>query len=216
MPYVGAVLMLGEWVDFHYEVNGKMYDFSIPGGGFVSLEHLVEVLGIKVSDTDDEAESVEKVQETSGKYDEAIKLNEVEVSEATRMFVADVASVEFSSPELVWIGKIDEATTVGGIKESRDLKVEYSTELTEEQIAEINAQTVEADDWTLISLRPFTTEETLTVTMKNGVVFTIRITDAYNNPVTLHFVDEGGNPITVDSFNGQSIPSGTSFTLTAV
>ena len=27
-------------VDFHYEINGKMYDFSIPGGGFVSLEHV--------------------------------------------------------------------------------------------------------------------------------------------------------------------------------
>ena len=29
MPYVGAVLMLGEWVDFEYSVNGKMYQFSL-------------------------------------------------------------------------------------------------------------------------------------------------------------------------------------------
>ena len=39
-------------VDFHYEVNGQTFEFSIPGGGFISLEHLIEVLGINVSDAD--------------------------------------------------------------------------------------------------------------------------------------------------------------------
>lgn len=39
-------------VDFHWEVNGKIYEFSIPGGGFVSLEHLVEALGLGAGDTD--------------------------------------------------------------------------------------------------------------------------------------------------------------------
>ena len=33
-------------VDFHSEINGKTYDFSIPGGGFTSFYELVEVLGI--------------------------------------------------------------------------------------------------------------------------------------------------------------------------
>ncbi|MBQ9708804.1 MAG: hypothetical protein IJV66_06440, partial [Firmicutes bacterium] len=33
-------------VDFSYSVNGKMYDFSLPGGGFVSFTNLIEVLGI--------------------------------------------------------------------------------------------------------------------------------------------------------------------------
>jgi len=37
-------------VDFHWEVDGKEYEFSIPGGGFVSLQHLVEVLGIANTD----------------------------------------------------------------------------------------------------------------------------------------------------------------------
>ena len=32
-------------VDFEYSVNGKMYQFSLPGGGFVSFTDLVEVLG---------------------------------------------------------------------------------------------------------------------------------------------------------------------------
>ena len=35
-------------VDFEYSVNGKMYQFSLPGGGFVSLTDLVEVLGYKI------------------------------------------------------------------------------------------------------------------------------------------------------------------------
>ena len=51
MPYVGAVLMLGEWVDFHWEVNGKAYDFSSPGGGFLSFARLAEELGIQADRT---------------------------------------------------------------------------------------------------------------------------------------------------------------------
>ena len=57
-----------------------------------------------------------------------------------------------------------------------DSMVEYSEDLTEEQIAEINAQTVDAGDRALISVQPFSAE-TLTVTMKNGEVFIINITD---------------------------------------
>ncbi len=136
--------VLSYTVDFHYEVDGKVYDFSIPGGGFVSFTNLVEVLGI----TDD-----------------------------TKKFVADVENVEFSTPSLVDISKVEDNTTVGQIKENRGLTCEYSTELTEEQIAEINAQTVESGDWALISLLPFTSEEELKVTMKTGEVFTVKVTD---------------------------------------
>ena len=63
------------------------------------------------------------------------------------------------------------------MKEANGLEVEYSAELTEEQIAEINAQTVEAGDWALISVQPFTSEESLTVTMKNGDQFVVKVTD---------------------------------------
>jgi len=209
-------------VDFHYEINGKIYEFSIPGGGFVSLEHVVEVLGIATADENAEngAENAENDAENgndfvgevpgvdvSGEngtaYEEAIQLNEVEVSEATKKFVADVESVEFSSPELVWVGKVDEAATVGGLKEANGLEVEYSAELTEEQIAEINAQTVEAGDWALIGVQPFTSEESLTVTMKNGDQFVVKVTDAAhtiadgltsnNNYVIYTTVDGYGN-----------------------
>ncbi|MBE6027010.1 MAG: VWA domain-containing protein [Clostridiales bacterium] len=36
----------------------------------------------------------------------------------------------------------------------------------------------EAADWTLTSLKPFDTEESLTITMKNGDVFEVKVTDA--------------------------------------
>ena len=213
-------------VDFHYEVNGKMYDFSIPGGGFVSLEHVVEVLGIALAEENAEngAENAENGTENgydfvgevpgvdvsggnSTAYEEAIKLNKVEVSEATRKFVADVESVEFSNPELVWVGKADEATTVGGIKENKELEIEYSANLTEEQIVEINAQTVEAGDWALISKQPFTSEETLTVTMKNGDQFAVKVTDAQ---ISTHVLTADGERfrITITYDEDAKIPKG--------
>ncbi len=132
-------------VDFQWEVDGNVYEFSIPGGGFITLEQLVEVL---------------------------------DIAEDAHAFVADVEEVEFSDPELVWSEKVEEDTTVGELKEANELECEYSDDLSEEQIAEINAQTVEAGDWALISVHPFDSEETLTVTMKNGEQFEIKVTDA--------------------------------------
>ena len=128
-------------------------------------------------------------EEGSAEYDEAIRLNETEVSEETSLFVADVEKVEFSDPELVWVGKAEEAATVGGLKEAGDLDIEYSADLTEEQIAEINAQTVETGDWALISMRPFTSEESLTVTMNNGDQFVVKVTDAQ---ISTHVITADG------------------------
>ena len=78
----------------------------------------------------------------------------------------------------MWVEKIEEEISVGALKEQKGLSIEYSQDLTKEQIEEINSQTVDPGDWALISLRPFETEESLTVTMKDGEVFTIHITDA--------------------------------------
>ena len=145
-------------VDYHWEVDGEAYDFSIPGGGFVSLQQLVEMLDI--------VKTQGYVETTGGDEGEEI-----------RTFVAEVEKVRFSSPDLVWVGKTDEDITVGELKEANGLTVQYSTELTDEQIADINAQTVEAGDWAIISMHPFFDKETLTVTMKTGEVFVIRVTD---------------------------------------
>ena len=135
-------------VDFSYSVDGKKYQFSLPGGGFVSLQQLVEALGIAGSDTN------------------------------YAQFVADVANVEFSDSDLVWVGKAEQDSTIGGLKEANSLECEYSAELTKEQIEDINNSTIEAGDWALISMQPFESEETLTVTMKNGDQFVVKVTDA--------------------------------------
>ncbi|MBR2260046.1 MAG: hypothetical protein IJ899_22470 [Blautia sp.] len=189
-------------VDFHWEVDGRMYEFSLPGGGFISFSDLIEVLGVaKTGENDDinlpgEVPSIDNQDENSPESAEntgvqlpmevsgienqdgtALTLDDVVVSEDTWEFVADVESVIFSSPELVWVGKVDEESTVGGIKESRGLEVQYSAELTEEQIEEINSTVVESGDWALISMLPFESTESLTVTMKTGEVFEIRVTD---------------------------------------
>ena len=138
-------------VDFHYEVDGKTYEFSIPGGGFVSLERLVEVLGIGVSDARESSDSNQEAEVTENDADEAnekegeqqetsnvknqiIKLEEVDVSESAKKFVSDVEKVEFSSPDLVWVGKVNTPDTVGGLKKANDLIIEYSADLTEEQM----------------------------------------------------------------------------------
>ncbi len=140
-------------VDFHWEVNGRMFEFSIPGGGFVSFYNLLEVLNIVENDPDTETDEIQEL-------------------------VDGIENIDFSSPELVSVSKITEDTTVGAIKERLRLECEYSAELTEEQIAEINAQEAKAGDWALISLKAFDTEESLAVTMKNGDTWTVRVTDA--------------------------------------
>ena len=202
----------------------KMYQFSLPGGGFVSFTDLVEVLGITHDTNSDEnedknesviAENAEENgdnegEEENGVYSDTntpLTLGDVEVSEATRKFVADVASVECSSPELVDVSKVESESTVGQIKDNRGLECEYSAELTEGQIAEINAQTVEAGDWALISMQPFTSEETLTITMKDGKVFTVKVTDAQ---IKKNVIDAKGDTweITVTYGEDAKIPDG--------
>ena len=187
-------------VDFHWEVDGKEYSFSLPGGGYISLEHLVELLGIARAE-ENAADSGENASPAVS--EEVIDINSIEVSEQTKKFVADVVSVEFSNPELVWVGKTDEETTVGELKEANGLDVQYSAELTEEQISEINSGTVESGDWALISILPFTSEESLTVTMKNGDKFMVKVTDAqkpYKDVSTL----ESGTYIIYNSFDSST------------
>ena len=216
--------VLSYTVDFHWEVNGKTYEFSLPGGGFVSLADLVEVLGI-IDDTnyeenqdeigfvipenaeDDTADEREEENGVNSDTNTSLLPGDVEVSEATRSFMADVASVEFSSPSLVDVSKVTESTTVGQIRKSRGLEVEYSAELTEEQIAEINAQTVEAGDWVLISMHAFDTEETLTVSMKGGEAFTVKVTDAQLKTHVLTS-DGVGYSITITYDEAAGIPDG--------
>jgi len=95
----------------------------------------------------------------------------------TRLFVESIADVRFSAPELVWAGKIEENTTVEAIEKANGLKVQYSTELTKDEIAAISRAEIKAVDWALISLKAFDTEEALTITMADGKTYEIRTTD---------------------------------------
>lgn len=140
-------------VDFHWEANGKTYDFSIPGGGFISFRSLVETLEIETDDKNTEKDEVQDLLD-------------------------GVEKIDFSAPELVSVSKAEEDTTVGAVKDGLALECEYSAELTAGQIEKINEQEVKAGDWALISLKPFDTEESLTVTMKNGDQWVVKVTDA--------------------------------------
>ena len=174
-------------VDFHWEVNGKQYEFSLPGGGFVSFTKLMEVLSIADNEEQNNSEeSQADAQDTEEKqYAPALTLDSVQVRESTKKFVEDVEKVEFTSPELMWVGKVDSISTVGELKEANGLNCEYSAELAEEQIDQINAMKVDGGDWALISLKAFSTEEMLTVTMKDQSVFKIKVTDAQDPSVFL-------------------------------
>ena len=165
-------------VDFHWEVDGKTFTFSIPGGGFVSLYNLVETLGIAADDASTEKDEIQEL-------------------------VDGVESVEFSDPELVSVSKVEQDATVGAIKDRLGLDCVYSAELTEQQIAQIDAQEAKAGDWALIALKPFVTEESLTVTMKNGDKWTVKVTDAqkaYKDVSSL----ENGNYIIYRSDNSST------------
>ena len=150
-------------VDFHYEADGKKYEISMPGGGFVSFCSLMEVLNINNatynagSGTGDEKDDslTGEVPGDNHQDETALTLDSEKVSDATREFVQDVESVVFSSPEFVDVSKAENETTVGAVKESRGLEIQYPTDLTQEQIEKINSTIVESGDWALISVRPF-------------------------------------------------------------
>jgi len=134
-------------VDFHWEVDGQMYDYSIQGGETLSLKKLLTILGIV---------SEEEAQE----------------------FVDDISTVEFTNPELIHVEKVEEDITAGALKEKLKLEPEYSSSLTEEKLAEMDAVQLTAVDWALISLKAFDTEEWLKITLDDGEVVLIKVTDA--------------------------------------
>lgn len=173
-------------VDFVIEHEGRTYNFSLPGGCSVTVGQIAEVLGLvnEAQPADDNDASWEEVfDEEQNSAEEPVEagpvsISAVEVSDKTRQFLANVQSVTFSNTDLVWVGRIADTATVGEIKNAYGLESQYSEELTKAKIEKINAQTVEAGDWALISLLPFDTEETLTITMMDGKIYTIQVTDA--------------------------------------
>lgn len=80
-----------------------------------------------------------------------------------KAFIQDIKAVKFSDPELVEVVKnVKEEKTEGFTSEGT----------TDEE------KTIEVTTWALKSLKAFDTNETLTITMKNGDQFAVKVTDA--------------------------------------
>ena len=166
-------------VDFAYNVDGQTYAFTLQGGGdSVSLRELAEELHVV-------------------KDDPATAENEID------SFVNGIESAEFSDPELLYVGKAKKDTTSGDIIWDNKLDVAYPLGLSQQEVLEINAKKYAKDEWVLIALQPFDTEETLTITMDDGEEFTIEVTDAQDAIMVGDQVQTIANPAgtTVDLFD---------------
>ena len=182
-----SVYALSYTVDFHGVIDGKEYTYSIKGGSGVSVTGLLPAVGLVADDPETEE-------------------NEV------RTFVEGIASITFSRPELLWVAKVETDTTIGDIKDENALVTAYTAELTKEQILELDGKTVEAGDWVLISLQPFQTEELLTITMQEGQIYEIRVTD---EQISTNVLTASGQTykITVTYEAEAEIPAGTTLSV---
>ena len=170
-------------VDFHYTAeDGKTYDFSMPGGGFLTLPELVQALHL--------AQEGEE-----------------------QAFASAVESITFSDPSLLWVGRADENTTVGALKASLNLNSAYSADLTASDIAALNETAVSAGEWLLISLHPFDSLETLTITMRDGREISVDVTDAR---IVAYYLNDRGELYEVGVTYGEDalIPDGATLKIT--
>lgn len=163
-------------VDFSYNENGG--EFSISGGDSISLGMLTEELGITAE------KETDKVM-------------------ATADFLDQVDTVEFSDPELMYVGLLSKDCTVADVMKENKLHVIYPLGLTEKEVLDINHKDYKAGEWLLISLKAFDTEETLTITLKDGTVIVINVTDAADAMMDGDKVRTINNPAgtTIDLFD---------------
>ena len=88
-------------VDFHWEVDGKVYEFSLDGGTGISLRDLFTALGICTDDLETEEDEV-------------------------RTFLDNIGDVQFSNSELAWVGRVNHDNTIRDIKEFYEFECKYS------------------------------------------------------------------------------------------
>ena len=85
-----------------------------------------------------------------------------------RISVYDIENVSFSNESLVKVEKIDADTSIGSLKEANGMEIldgDYD-------------DIVYSVDWILLSLQPFESEEELVLTLRDGTIITIKVTDA--------------------------------------
>ena len=173
-------------VDFEFEFNGKAYTFSMNGEDAVSLRsllntlHAYEIFAADEEETSDENSSLDKM-------------------------MSDIDNVIFSNPEVMAIVHVDKETTLGNIKVENDISQSFASWQDQGTVIERNAKEFQRGDWALISLEPFSTEETLKIIFKTGEYFIIKVTDAQDANMQkdgIH-VDTISNPAgtKIDLFN---------------
>ena len=118
----------------------------------------------------------------------------------------EIENVAFSNEELVKVVQVDEDTTAGELKRKLELSPSYSAELTEKDIAAMDALPLTAPDWALISLAPFKTDEKLIITLTDGQQYEIAVTDGQ---IVRYYIDAKGDTyeITVTFEDEANIPS---------
>ena len=153
-------------VDFEYTLDGKVYQFSISGGEAITLSELAEALGILEENNHMSAED----------------------------FTAEVEDVRFSDESLVKVIRSEEDTTIGEILQRLETDQQLSAPYGEKETLSNREKPVQRDEWVLISLRPFDTQEELTITMKDGNVVTVKVTDDQTETwnVTINLYDYDG------------------------
>ena len=129
-------------------------------------------------------------------------VKELHMAEDADAFMSEVRNVEFTDPELLRACRVeDDMTTLWDVKLANHFLQPSDLWRPEKEVRKNNEQPVQAGDWVLVSLQPFDTEETLTITMNNGDRTELKVTDAQDAPMK----DDG---VTVDSITN---PAGTTF-----
>lgn len=169
-------------VDFYNDADGRTYEYHINGGSVQSLKELLPILKIVEDDP------------------------ETEINEVVK-FVENIEKVEFSDETLVKPVQVSEDTTAGAIIDALGVEIEYSADLTEEEIAEIKAMQMTAPDWALVSLRPFFTEESLTITFKDGKKMILKVTDNRDNAI-IASPNDAGTIYVANTDQGSSVRNG--------
>lgn len=173
-------------VDFHWDLDGETYEYSLPGGSFISFRELMEALG-----SADDVFSTADEEDNNGIDD----------------FISDIQNIEFTDENLVKVIKVDQSQTAGQLADTYCIESEYSAEFTEDEITVMRSREFSAGDWVLVSLKPFESEEYLTVTLKTGEVFQILVTDAQlRKPVLTDSGETYDITVTYDDF--AEIPAG--------
>ena len=151
------------------------------------------------SATDEDAKSYVEAEVDNDELDDSTEIQ----SELLDLFMREVETVTFSNEELLVPAKVEENTTVGRIKTALQLFPTYPLGLKQSEVLALNEKEYSAGDWALISMKPFDTQETLTITTRNGDSFKILVTDAQDAVMDGDQVQTISNPAgtTIDLFD---------------